>query len=138
MCTILPRLPDDIQLVKVVKKYLQKGGEIASKTFTVRKQVVLDALEWLKEYNVEYIHIEIKESNLDWIEDNDSQELPPSLIKMDDIPSGKNLPASVDLGPSEVQTLSGLQCNSPETCEFDSVLGILPSLAPHIRKKMRK
>ena len=30
VCTILPRLPDDIQFVKVVKKYLQEGGEIAS------------------------------------------------------------------------------------------------------------
>jgi hypothetical protein len=135
VCTILPRLPDDIQFVKVVKNYLVEGGEIASKSFTIRKQVVLDALEWLKEYNVEYEDIEIKKSNLDWIQDNNLQELPPSLIKIDDNLSAKNLPASVDLGPSEVQTLSGLQCDSPETCEIDSVLGILPSLAPHIPKE---
>ena len=39
ICTVLPRLPDDIQFVKVVKKYLQEGGEIASKAFTVRKKL---------------------------------------------------------------------------------------------------
>ena len=64
ICTVLPRLPSDIQFVKVVKKYLQEGGVIGSKTFTVRKKAVLDALKWLKEYNVEYSNIEIKESNL--------------------------------------------------------------------------
>ena len=31
VCKDLPRLPDDIQFVKVVKTYLQEGGEIASK-----------------------------------------------------------------------------------------------------------
>jgi tRNA1(Val) A37 N6-methylase TrmN6 len=46
--------------VKVVKKYLQEGGEISSKMFVVRKKSVLDALEWLKKYNVEYSNIEIK------------------------------------------------------------------------------
>ena len=38
ICTVLPRLPDDVQFVKVVKKYLQEGGA-ASKTFTVRKKL---------------------------------------------------------------------------------------------------
>src|SRR5437868_10396220 len=54
---------------------------------------------------------------------------------MDDGHDVKNLPASVDLGPSEGQTLSGLQCDSPEECEIDTVLGVLPSLAPHIPKE---
>ena len=127
VCDVLPRLPNDVQFVKVVKKYYKDGGEIASKSFTIRKKVVLDALKWLKEYNLEYKDIEIKESNLDWIEDNDSQELPPSLFQIIDDHAARNLPESVDLGPSEMQTLSGLQCDSPEACEFESVLGILPS-----------
>jgi hypothetical protein len=135
ICTVLPRLPDDIHFIKVVKNYLQEGGERASKTFTVRKHAVLHALEWLKEYNVEYSNIEIKESSLDWIENNNSQELPPSLIQMDDDHAVKNLPASVDLGPSQVQTLSGLQVNSPEPCEIETVMGVLPSVAPHIPKE---
>src|SRR5688500_12089775 len=109
ICTVLPRLPDDVQFVKVVKKYLQEGGEISSKMFLVRKKAVLDAMEWLKEYNVEYANIEIKESNLDWIENSNEQELPAHLIEMDDDEAAKNSPASVDMGPSQLQTLSGLQ-----------------------------
>ena len=135
ICTTLPRLPDDVHFIKVVKKYLREGGEVASKSFTVRKQVVLDALKWLKEYNVEYKNIEIKESNLNWIENNESQELPPSLLKMEDDHEPMSTPASVDLGPSEVQTLSRLQCQSSEPCEIDSVLGVLPSLVQHLPKE---
>ena len=45
ICAILPRLPNDVQFVKVVKKYLQEGGEIAEKMFVIRKKVVLDALK---------------------------------------------------------------------------------------------
>ena len=48
--------------------------------FVIRKKTVLDALEWLKEYNVEYSNIEIKESNLDWIKNNNEQELPANLM----------------------------------------------------------
>src|SRR5688500_18986358 len=54
---------------------------------------------------------------------------------MDDDKVVKNLPASVDMDPSESQTLSGLQEDSPEKCEIESVLGILPSIAPHLPKK---
>src|SRR5688500_8946458 len=108
--------------VKVVKKYLQEGGEIASKMFSVRKKEVLDALKWLKEYNVEYSEIEIQESNLDWIENNNEQELPASLIEMEDNKAMKNVPGSVDMGPSQLQTLSGLQGDSHDGCEIESAL----------------
>lgn len=135
ICTILPRLPDDVQFIKVVKKYLQEGGQIASKMFVVRKKAVLDALKWLKEFNVEYKNIQIEESNLNWIENNIEQELPANLIEMDDIEAAKNMPASEDMGPSESQTLSGLQNISDNLCENQSVLGILPSIAPHLPKE---
>ena len=135
VCTILPRLPDDVQFVKVVKKYLQEGGEIASKTFVVRKKAVLEALKWLKEYNVEYKNIQIKESNLDWIENNNAQELPAHLIEIDDDEGAKNLPASVDMGPCQLQTLSGVQEDSLNGCEIESVLGVLPLIAPHLPKE---
>ena len=52
ICTVLPRLPDDVHFVKVVKKYFQEGGQLASKMFVIRKQDVLDALKWLKHCNV--------------------------------------------------------------------------------------
>ena len=58
---VLSQLPNDVQFVKVVKKYLQEGGQIGSKMFVVRKKAVLDALKRLKKYNVEYSNIEIKD-----------------------------------------------------------------------------
>ena len=103
--------------------------------FVIRKQFVLDALRWLKQYNVEYANIQIEESNLDWIENNIEQELPANLIQMDDNQDTKNMPASVDKGPCEMQTLSGLQGDLRHGCEIDSVLGILPSVAPYIPKE---
>ena len=84
ICTVLPGLPDDVHFAEVVKKYLQEGGQIASKMFVIRKQVVLDALRWLKQYNVEYANIQIEESNMDWIEKNVVQELPGDLIQMNE------------------------------------------------------
>ena len=38
VCTVLPRLPNDVQFVKVCKKYLQEGGTTASKMFVIRKK----------------------------------------------------------------------------------------------------
>jgi len=138
ICTILPRLPDDVHFVKVVKKYLQEGGQVSSKMFVVRKQAVLNALQWLKQYNVEYKNIQIEESNLDWIENNVAQELPANLIQLDDDQAAMNLPGSVDMGPCQMQTLSGLQDNSHKGCEIDSVLGLLPSMATHLPKEKDK
>ena len=124
-----------MHFIKVIKKYLQDGGEVVSKMFTIRKTSVLEALKWLKEHNLEYTNIEIKESNLDWIEDNKEQELPPSLIQLDSDEGMSNLPGLVDLGPSHSQTLSGLQQNSQEIEEAQTVLGILPSLSAHLPKE---
>jgi hypothetical protein len=138
ICTVLPRLPDDVHFVKVVKKYLQEGGQVASKMFVIRKQVVLTALNWLKKYNVEYLNIQIEESNLDWIVNNDAQELPGDLVQMDNEEAMNNLPSSVDMGPCETQTLSGLQGDLHNGCEIDSVLGLLPSMAPHLPKEKDK
>ena len=135
ICTVLPRLPNDVHFIKVVKKYLQEGGEVASKMFTIRKTSVLEALKWLKEYNLEYTNIEIKESNLDWIENNKEQDLPPSLIQLDTDEGISNQPGLVDLGPCHSQTLSGLQQNSQEIEEAQTILGILPSLSAHIPKE---
>ena len=94
---------------------------------------------WLKKYNVEYANIEIKESNLDWIKDNNAQELPATLIEMVDDKMSKNLPASVDMGPCESEMLSGIQDDSNNPFEVETVLGALPSIAAHLpKKKMQK
>ena len=69
------------------------------------------------------------------MENNIEQELPANLIQMDDNQDTKNMPASVDMGLCELHTLSGLQKNLLNRCEIDSVLEVLPSVAPHITKR---
>ena len=39
------------------------------------------------------------------------------------------------MGPSQLQTLSGLKGDSQDVCEIESVLGVLPGLAPHVPKE---
>ena len=54
---------------------------------------------------------------------------------MDEEVAAKSLPSSIDMGPCESQTISGLQKDSNDACEIDSVLGLLPSMAPHLPKE---
>ena len=54
---------------------------------------------------------------------------------MNDKVATKHLPSSVDMGPFQMQTLSGLQGNLYNGCEIDSVLGLLPLMAPHLPKE---
>ena len=54
---------------------------------------------------------------------------------MEDDKAGKNLPASVDKGPCELQTMSALQEDLQDASEVETVLGVLPSIAPHLPKK---
>ena len=80
VCNILPRLPSDVSLIRVVKHFKLSDGECSSKSFSIRKQQVLEALLWLKRYNVLYHGISICESNLNWIQDGMEQQLPPSIF----------------------------------------------------------
>ena len=68
VCLVLPRLPTDICVVNVVKEFRDKDNVPHKHTFRIRKQKVLDALAWLKQYNVVYSDIVITTENLDWID----------------------------------------------------------------------
>ena len=60
-----------IQVVKYFKE--QQEGEIGSHAFLVRKKKVLEALYWLKKYNILYQDITIDEGNLNWMENCDKK-----------------------------------------------------------------
>ena len=68
------------------------------KAFSVRREVVLRALRWLKQYNVLYKEIEIAKENLDWIEDGVEQSLP--CIEIIEEAVEQTTAASNDLGLS--------------------------------------
>lgn len=95
----LPRLPKDVALIRVVKKFKEDTGEIASKTFRVRKTNVTKALYWLKKHSKAFIDVEIDMSRLDWMNGAEDVSLPPSKEEVHDIVVEKQ----VDMGPSPSQ-----------------------------------
>lgn len=76
---VLPRLPKDVNMVKLIKTVKDKDGEMKTKLLKVRKEKVLSALTWLVEHNVEYGDIVIDENNLDWMGNDEERELPPTI-----------------------------------------------------------
>jgi hypothetical protein len=68
ICNVLPRLPKDVEIVKVVRTYTGRDGKPKSRGFNVRREKVLRALKWLKKHNPIYQDIEIQASNLNWME----------------------------------------------------------------------
>jgi hypothetical protein len=79
ICTILPRLPEHVNAISVVKHFKatddNEGDRPGSMIFNIRKDKVLTALRWLKKYNKVYKDIEIQETNLGWMGDKEEMEL---------------------------------------------------------------
>ena len=130
ICTILPRLPSDVKLIRVIKQYRKEGGEIATTTFSIRRDAVLKALYWLKKHNIEYQDITIQESNLNWIKDGLEEDLPSCNIELE-AESIDLQPSLQDHGPSISQQAECLENEQEEEIPF----GILPQTAPHLPKQ---
>jgi hypothetical protein len=103
----LPRTPQNAKFIRVIRKFRLGNDEIGVKAFSVRREVVLRALRWLKHYNVLYKEIEIAEENLDWIEDGVEQSLPCFDIVEESLEQEES--ASKDLGPSISQVADVLE-----------------------------
>jgi hypothetical protein len=102
----LPRLPRDTTVLKVLHSFQKEIGstkQSVNKTFRVRKKVVLEALYWLKKHNYLYEHIEIDESNLDWI-DGDEADLDYYVKEIVDDYDPTDVDDNDDKGPSVDQT----------------------------------
>jgi hypothetical protein len=135
VCTTLPRLPCNVKIIRVIKQYKKEGGEIGKTTFCIRRNVVLEALHWLKKHNIEYQDIVIKESNLDWIKDKEGQEqeLPPCDIELD--AESTDFESSLqDRGPAASQVAEVMDKQQEEE-EEETVFGMLPGTAPHLPKE---
>jgi hypothetical protein len=79
LCTVLPKLPSDVSVIRVVRKYKTEEREITTKAFSVRKHNVLAALRWLCKYNHLYKDIHIAEENLNWMGEKNEMELPGDI-----------------------------------------------------------
>ena len=67
ICTILPRLPSEVAVIRVIRRFRDDSGNVSEQKFMVRRREVLAALYWLKENNKVYNEITIDENKLDWI-----------------------------------------------------------------------
>ena len=102
----LPRLPQHVNIVHVVKHYKSKSGEKTSFMFKIRRNVVLQALYWLKEHHPGYADINIKPSNLDWMNGTEEADLTTDVTDDDEINEEENDDDNGnenDLGPSRSQ-----------------------------------
>lgn len=79
VCNILPRLPKDVSIVKLLRTYKDSSGIGKTRLLSVRKDKVLKALKWLKIHSLEYKDIVIEETNLDWMGNQTETELPPTI-----------------------------------------------------------
>jgi hypothetical protein len=85
VCTVLPRLPANVNAISVVKHFKAKDDEPSSMVFRIRKDCVLGALRWLKKYNKVYKDIEIQEENLNWMDGKKEMDLDVAItITADD------------------------------------------------------
>ena len=113
ICTILPRLPSDVNTVRVIKHFTLENEEIGSHTFCIRKQRVLDALKWLKEHNVLYKDITIEESNLEWMGTTYELELPITTCIEYNEGSETEIPAHSDEIKAGVEASFGIYLDQP-------------------------
>ncbi len=75
VCKIFPRLPSEVSIVRVIRKAATRGGDDVSKSYTVNRIRVLNALRWLKHHNPLYKDIEIDEGHLNWLKGKKSAVL---------------------------------------------------------------
>jgi Helitron helicase-like domain at N-terminus len=112
MANILPRLNKDVTVIKVLQEIQTEIGNTAASTtrpFRVRRQNVLDALTWLKQYNKEYSDIVIDASRLDWI-DGDEGELIGIELSAKDLKTNRDDDVTnADMGPCPSQALDPRQ-----------------------------
>lgn len=114
VCKTLPRLPEHVQVVRVIKNFRLSDGTVSNKTFIIRRAVVMSALIWLKKFNIQYRDIDICEANLSWITNGNEQELPIQAWEEPEDPTPEN--HNVDLGPSPQQIAEQLE-NQDEPLE---------------------
>ena len=114
---ILPRLPDDVQIVKFVRNYKSTEGTDMKKVFLVNKNKVLNALKWLVIHHEDYRkavqnkELRIDEKRLDWIDGDESY-----LVIKD--PVASNIEKEEEEEDATNLGVSRAQCVAPEYESF--------------------
>jgi hypothetical protein len=77
---VLPRLPSEVQVVKVIRENTNIHGESSTKALTVNCERLIKALKWLHQYNPLYKDIIIDESRMNWMGGKNSCQFNDSAI----------------------------------------------------------
>jgi hypothetical protein len=88
-------------MVKIIRTGTTTEGENIKDVFTVNRLRILNALKWLKQHNLLYQDIIIKESNLNWMSNQKSD----ILQKIIQINTDSNEDEEKDDGPCYDQVL---------------------------------
>ena len=97
ICKVLPRLPTDTKVLCVIKKFRDSDDQISIKNFNVRRQKILEALNWLCKYSKVFKEegIIIDSTRLDWMDGEEEASLPIATTVID-----IEEPQHIDNGPS--------------------------------------
>jgi Helitron helicase-like domain at N-terminus len=114
ICNELPKLPSDVSVVKVLRSGITGKGENVSRTLTVNRCRVINALRWLKNHNPLYRDIKIIESNLGWMKGKRSENLSNVIT----IECNESNDEDGDKGPCENQVIEpyNLTTDPEEEC----------------------
>lgn len=121
VATKLPRLPENVKAIKMVRTFTGSDGQISTKTYMVNKDRVMRALWWLvrhhRDYKAAYENGElvIDPSNLDWLGDDEEGEL-PSVAKIE-----RTFDSREEADGEEVAAVSEAQKLNPEVTETDEI-----------------
>jgi hypothetical protein len=113
----LPRLPKDVNIVRVARSGRKANQEHELKVFKVRRFVVMAALTWLVKFNCQYrdLNVCIDEGNLNWMDGADSSLLPVRYSAE----SNNDCAEDSDLGPAPDQTLAHI-LDADEELDFEA------------------
>jgi hypothetical protein len=125
-----------VDLIRVIKRFKKSNVEISSKSFKIRKGVVMTALFWLKKFNTQYKDITIAEKNLNWIENGLEQDLPASVSREDTEPLLLHSETDEDLGPSPEQVTENF--NGLDSFAFEPTYGVANDMTPSKPKQKDK
>lgn len=106
LVTTLPRMPKSVHMIRIMKIIKEEIGSDRgiTKAYLVRREVVLEALYFLKKYNSQYSDIQIEESNLDWFEGEEGC-LKTFLSEVEELNTMQDMDANDDLGPAVKQAI---------------------------------
>ena len=116
----LPRLPQDVKAVRLIRHYQSKSGEPKTRAYVINKHRVLRALHWLVKYHEDYRKayelgdLEIDSTNFEWMGDSTEADL-LSVVEIErECDEEEDSISDKDRGPAEDQCMFPIENDNDE------------------------